>query len=68
MLQSVPSPAHLSHITNMNPFVTLSRIRCERYIFLKNYVRSFIIVDYVSACICRRIVVSRLYNIFIFDA
>ena len=43
-----------------NPFTTLSRIKCERYIFLKNCVRSFIIVDYVSACICRRIVVSRL--------
>ena len=31
-----------------NPFATLSRIKCERYIFLK-CVRSFIIVDYVSA-------------------
>ena len=37
-------------------------IKCERYIFLKNCVRSFIIVDYVSACICIRIVVSRLFN------
>ena len=59
MLQSVPSPTHLSH-------TTLSRIKRERYIFLKNcvrsFVRSFIIVDYVSACICIRIVVSQLYN------
>ena len=46
-----------------NPFATLSKIKCERYIFLKNCVRSFIIVDYVSACICIRIVVSWLYNI-----
>ena len=60
MLQSVPSPTHLSHITNINPFATLSIIKCERYIFLKEF---FIIVDYVSACICIRIVVSWLYNI-----
>ena len=50
-----------------NPFVTLSRIKCERYIFLKNYVRSFIIVAYVSTCICIRIVVSPIYNIFNFQ-
>ena len=25
MLQSVPSPTHLSHITNINPFATLSQ-------------------------------------------
>ena len=47
MWQSVPSPTHLSHITNINPFATLSRIKCERYIFLKKCVRSYIIVDYV---------------------
>ena len=61
-----PSPTPLSHITNINPFATLSRIKCERYYFLKKCVRSFIevfiIVDYVSACICIRIVVSWLYN------
>ena len=45
-----------------NPFATLLRIKCGRYIFLKNCVRSFIIVDYVSAYICIRIVVSWLYN------
>ena len=49
-----PSPTHLSHITYINPFATLSRIKCEWYIFLKKCVRSFIIVDYVSvySCIC----------------
>ena len=30
-----PSPTHLSHITNINPFATLSRIKCDRYIFYK---------------------------------
>ena len=62
MLHSFLSPTHVSHITNINPFATLSRIKCERYIFLKNCVRSFIIVDYVSACICICIVVLWLYN------
>ena len=33
-----PSPAHLSHTTN----ITLSRIKCEKYIFIKKCVRSFI--------------------------
>ena len=41
---------------------TLSRIKCERYIFIKKCVRSFIdvryYVDYVSACICICIVVT----------
>ena len=27
-----PSPIHLSHITNINSFATLSRIKCKRYI------------------------------------
>ena len=36
MWPSIPSPTHLSHITNINPFATLSRIKCERYIFLKS--------------------------------
>ena len=61
------SLTHLSHKTHINPFSTLSRIKCERYIFLKKCVRSFIIVDYVSACICIRIVVSCLYNNYIFE-
>ena len=35
-----PSPTHLSHATNINPFATLSRIKCERYIFfIKKCVR-----------------------------
>ena len=33
-----PSPTHLSHTTN----ITLSRIKCERYIFIKKCVHSFI--------------------------
>ena len=33
-----PSPTHLSHTRN----ITLSRIKCERYIFIKKCVRSFI--------------------------
>ena len=45
-----PSPIHLSHRRN----ITLSRIKCERYIFIKKCVRSFsevriLSVDYVSA-------------------
>ena len=47
-----PSPTHLSHITNINPFATLSRIKCERYIFfIKKCVRSFIeVCQYVWLC------------------
>ena len=45
------------------PKSTFSRIKCERYIFIKKCVRSFIevviIVDYVSAYIC---LFMRLYN------
>ena len=60
MWQSVPSPTHLSHITNINPFATLSRIKCERYIFLKKCVRSSLLLTYVSvySCIC----IMWLYN------
>ena len=48
-----PSPSHLSHITNINPFATLSRIKCERYIFIKKCVRSFVeVLHYVSIYIC----------------
>ena len=61
-----PFPTHLSLITNINPFATLSRIKCVRYIFIKKCVRSFIevifIVDYVSACIC---ICMWLYNTWI---
>ena len=42
--------------SHTQPTSTLSRIKCERYIFIKKCVRSFtevlIIVDYVSAYIC----------------
>ena len=44
MWQSVPSPTHLSHITNIKLFVTPSRIKCERYIFLKKSVRSSLLL------------------------
>ena len=37
-----PSPTQLLHTTNINPFITLSRIKCERYIFIKKRVRLFI--------------------------
>ena len=48
-----PSPTHLSHITNFNPFATLSRIKCEKYIFIKKCVRSFIeVVHYCWLCFC----------------
>ena len=46
----------LQLISHTQPTSTLSRIKCERYIFIKKCVRSFIevviIVDYVSAYIC----------------
>ena len=50
-----------------NPFATLSNKVWEVY-FSKEVCSFVIIVDFVSACICIRIVVSRLYNIFIFGA
>ena len=39
-----PSPTHLSHTRN----ITLSRIKCERYIFIKKRIRSFIEVRILS--------------------
>ena len=42
-------------------YVAVFRIMCERYIFLKKCVRSSSLLI-VSAYICIRIVVSRLYN------
>ena len=45
-----------------NPFATISNKVWEVY-FSKEVCSFVIIVDYVSACICIRIVVSRLYNI-----
>ena len=47
-----PSPTHLSHITNINPFATLSRIKSDRYIFLKKCVQSFIEPRYYVSFIC----------------
>ena len=44
MLQSVPSPTHFSHITNINLFANLLRIKCERYIFLMKCVRSSLLL------------------------
>ena len=56
-----PSPTHLSHTTNINPFATLSRIKCESYIFIKKCFRLFIEVVIMflltSACIW-------VYNIY----
>ena len=48
-----PSPTHLSHTRN----ITLSRIKCERYIFYKEvysfvHWSSYIMFDCVSAYIC----------------
>ena len=47
---------HLQLTSHTQPTSTLSRIKCERYIFIKMCVCSFIevviIVDYVSAYIC----------------
>ena len=48
-----------------NPFATLSNKVWEVY-FSKEVCSFVIIVDFVSACICIRIVVSRLYNICIY--
>ena len=53
MWQFVLSPTELSHITNINPFATLSRIKCERYFFSKEVCSFIIIVDYVSAYISK---------------
>ena len=61
-----PSPTHLSHITNINPFATLPRTKCERYIFfIKKCVRSFIEVVSMSTMfplIFVYVLCLRLYN------
>ena len=64
-----PSPTHLSHITNINPFATLSGIKCERYIFLKKCVRSSLLLImfphvYVYSFIC--ITVIRHYTVYLY--
>ena len=48
-----------------NPFTTLSH-KVWEVCFYKEVCSFVIIVDYVSACICIRIVVSRLYNRLMF--
>ena len=65
--QYVAVCSHLQLTSHSQPTSTLSRMKCERYIFIKKCVRSLkfvIIVDYVSAyifiCIC-----MQLYNIYI---
>ena len=54
--QYVPVCPHLQLTSHTQETSTLSRIKCERYIFIKKSVRSFlevvIIVDNVSAHIC----------------
>ena len=63
-VQYVAVCPHLQLTSHTQPTSTLSRIKCERYIFIKKCVRSFIeVVHYrliVSAyiCICIRAVVS----------
>ena len=52
------SPTHLSHTTNM----TLSRIKCEIYIFIKKCVRSFIDVRKLCLIMFPLVFVLRLYN------
>ena len=44
-----PSPTHLSHITNINSFATLSRTKCERYMIIKKC--SFVHLN-SSLCFC----------------
>ena len=56
-----PSPAHLSHTTNINPFTTLLRIKCERYIFIKMCVRSFIEVCHYC-WLCFRVYLYMYYD------
>ena len=54
------SPAHLSYTIN----ITLSRIKCERCIFIKKCVRSFIeIRHYVWLCFAYICICRWLYNI-----
>ena len=61
--QYVTVCSRLQLTSHTQPTLTLSRIKCERYTFIKKCVRSFIevviIVDYVSTYIC---ICMRLYN------
>ena len=53
-----PSPTHLSHTTN----ITLSRTKCERYIFIKKCIRSYIEVRILCLIMFLLIFVLWLYN------
>ena len=55
-----PSSTHLSHTTN----ITLSRIKCERYIFIKKCLRSFIEIRILCLIMFRIYLYTRsiLYN------
>ena len=54
-----PSPTNLSHTTN----ITLSRIKCGRYIFIKKSVRSFIEVRHYC-WLCFRLYLYYVYACF----
>ena len=63
MLQSLFRLQLTSHTQPFrNPFATYSRMKVWEVYFSKEVCSFVIIVDYVSACTCIRIVVSRLYN------
>ena len=55
-----PSPTLFSHITN----ITLSRIKCKRYIFIKNCIRSFIEVGILCLIMFLFIFVLRRYETY----
>ena len=56
-----PSPTHLLHATNINPFENKV---WEIYFYKEvcSFIQVIIIVDYVSAYICIHVVVLQLYN------
>ena len=59
-----PSPTHLSHITDINPFENKV---WEVYFFIKKCVRSFIeVVNIVSAYICMYMSIQQFCIIFLF--
>ena len=61
---SICLSTHLSHTTETS---TLSRIKCERYIFIKKCVRSFLEVRKLCLIMFPLIIVLRLYNKFIHE-
>ena len=60
-----PSQTHLSHIILSQPFRNPFENKVWEVYFSKEVCSFVIIVNYVSAYICIRIVVSRLYNILL---